>query len=101
MRLKKGDLVKILAGKDRNKTGRILNVDTKKKKIMVEGLNIYKKHSRPKKQGEKGETVQVVRPLNWSNVLIVCSSCNKAVRVGFRYEAGNKFRFCKKCNAHI
>ena len=101
MNIKKGDSVKIIAGKDRGKTGKILNVLTKEGRVSVEGINVYKKHVRPRKQGEKGEIVSLVRPLQVSNVQIICPSCSKSVRVGFRVNGAIKTRFCKKCKANI
>lgn len=97
MKIKKGDNVKIIVGKDKNKTGKVLKVLPDKNKLLLEGLNLYKKHVRPKTQEEKGQTVSVPRPIDASNVMLVCSSCDKAVRVGYRTEDGNKIRFCKKC----
>lgn len=97
MRIKKGDTVKILTGKDKGKSGKVIKVSLKDGKVTVEGLNLYKKHVRPKRQGEKGEIVQVVRPINVSNVTLVCPHCNKATRVGHRYENDTKTRYCKKC----
>jgi large subunit ribosomal protein L24 len=101
MKLKKGDKVKIITGKDKNKQGKILKVFPKKNKVLVEGLNLYKKHVKPRRQGEKGEIVNVPRPLYASNVMLVCSSCGKAVRVGFRFEGEKKVRYCKKCFSNI
>lgn len=98
-KIKKGDTVKILAGKDIGKTGKIISV--KNQKVTVEGLNVYKKHVRPKRQGEKGQIVQVVRPINISNVALVCESCRKSVRVGYRLDGKSKFRYCRKCNVNL
>src|SRR3989344_8330704 len=99
MRIKKGDTIKIMAGKDKGKTGKVLKVLVPKNKILAEGLNLYKKHVRPKTQGEKGQTVLVPRPLDVSNVMLVCSVCSQPTRVGFREEGDNKIRYCKKCSA--
>jgi len=101
MKIKKGDTVKILTGKDRGKTGKVIKVDPKSEKLIVEGLNLYKKHMRPKKQGEKGEIIKISRPMNVSNTMIVCPNCKQATRVGFRLEKDNKFRYCKKCQSRI
>jgi large subunit ribosomal protein L24 len=101
MDIKKGDTVKILAGKDSGKTGKAINVDLKNGKISVEGLNMFKKHVRPKKQGEKGEVVHLSRPMNISNAMLVCPDCHKATRVGHRVADKSKVRFCKKCQASI
>jgi large subunit ribosomal protein L24 len=101
MRIKKGDNVKVLAGKDRGKTGKVMHVDPKTGRISIEGLNLYKKHVRPKRQGEKGEVVQVARPMNGSNVGIVCPSCGKSTRIGIRREGGKAIRVCKRCTATL
>lgn len=97
MNIHKGDTVKIISGKDRGKTGKILKALPETKAVLVEGVNTYKKHQRPKKQGEKGEVVTVVRPMKASKVMVVCSSCKEAARVGYRLEGDKKIRICKKC----
>lgn len=101
LKIKKGDQVKILIGKDKGKIGKIIKVDYKTKKVIVEGLNLVKKHVRPRRQGEKGEIVQVARPIDISNVMLICPSCNKAIRVGFKVEENKKYRFCRKCQQII
>ena len=73
----------------------------KNNKATVEGLNIFKKHVRPKRQGEKGEVVQVFRPLAVSNLMIVCPACGKATRIGYAVDKEKKTRICKKCHAPI
>lgn len=99
MKLHKGDQVKIIAGKDRGKTGTVLRVFSDENQITVEGLNLYKKRSRPKQKGQKGEVVLVPRPLPASRVMLICKSCKKAVRVGHRFEGVSKVRYCRKCQA--
>ena len=101
MKIKKGDTVKILTGKDSGKTGKVLVIDTKKEKVLVEGLNMFKKHQRPKRQGEKGEIISVARPMEASNVLLVCPRCGQPTRVGYKLEGGKKLRTCKKCKSTI
>lgn len=99
MRIKKGDIVKIITGKDGGKTGKILRMIPTTGKVLVEGLNVFKKHSRPKRQGEKGEMVMVARPVDMSNVMPVCPSCGKATRLSFGVRGSAKSRVCKKCSA--
>jgi len=101
MKLKKGDNVKVLAGKDRGKTGTILRALPIEDKIVIDGLNVYKKRSRPKRQGEKGQTVLVPRPMPASKVTLICSSCKKPTRIGFHVEGARKVRYCKKCKSNI
>lgn len=99
MYIKKGDQVKIVAGKDRGKVGTVLRTIPSADRIVVEGINLFKKRTRPKKQGDKGETVLLPRPLNASNVLLVCKNCKAPARMGFRREGDKKTRYCKKCQA--
>lgn len=101
MRLKKGDKIKVLSGKDRGKSGKILAILNKESKVLLDGLNVYKKHKRGRRQGEKGEVVLVPRPLAASKVVLICPSCNRAARSGFRFEGDKKVRFCRKCQAVI
>ncbi len=99
--MKKGDTVKIITGKDAGKSGKVLRIDKKTHRVAVEGVNMYKKHARGKRQGEKGEVVTITRPLDISNVLVVCSSCNKAVREAHKINEGKKVRYCRKCGATL
>ncbi len=101
MKIHKDDIIKILKGKDRGKTGKVIKVNLKSRKLIVDGLNLYKKHKRPKKQGEKGEVVQISRPIDVSNLMFVCPSCKQPTRVGYRFEEDIKFRYCKKCQSRI
>lgn len=101
MRIKKGDTIKIIAGKDKGKSGKIIKLDVEKMTVVIEGLNLFKKHQKPKKQGEKGEMVSVPRPMAASKTMIVCSSCSKATRIGYRFDGETKVRYCKKCQAAI
>lgn len=101
MKIRKGDSVKILSGKDRGKIGKVLRVFPKNRKAIVEGLNMIKKHTRPKKQGEKGQRISVPAPISISNLMLVCPKCSKAARVGFKIAGKNKFRICKKCQSEV
>jgi len=101
MKIKKGDTVVIISGKDRARKGKVLEAFPKEARIVVEGINLRKKHVRPKKQGEKGQIVELPAPLNVSDVKILCPKCKKAARVGYKFEGDKKFRICKKCNQEI
>ncbi len=101
MEIKKGDNVKVLVGKNRGKTGKVLKIDRKHGLLTVEGVNVYKKHVRPKRAEEKGQMVDLVRPMPVSKVELVCPHCHKPTRVGMRMQGEIKSRFCKKCNAAI
>jgi large subunit ribosomal protein L24 len=100
MKLHKGDTVKITTGKDRGKIGKVVAADPVRDRVTVENLNVFKKRSRPKAQGQKGETVLVPRPITSSNVMLICSNCKNPTRVGFRMDGPRKVRYCKKCKAN-
>jgi large subunit ribosomal protein L24 len=101
MNIRKGDNVKVTTGKDSGKTGKVIRVLTSDNKVIVENVNMFKKHARPRKQGEKGEIVSIAHPIAASNVMVVCGNCGKPVRVGSRRTEKKVERFCKKCNATI
>ena len=83
MKIKKNDVVKMLAGKDRDKTGKVLRVYPEERKVVVENLNTVKKHNRPRREGEKGQRVEIPRKVDSSIVALVCPKCGKATRVGY------------------
>ena len=95
--IRKDDTVKILIGKDRGKTGKVLRVDEGGERILVEGLNMKKKHIRPKRQDKKGEIILLPTPLNSSKAMPVCSNCKKPNRPRFKDKGGKKLRVCQKC----
>jgi len=103
MKLRKGDNVIMLGGKDKGKKGKVIHVFTDKdksnSKLVVEGLNMVKKHLRAKKQGQKGQIVSKERAVNSSAVALVCKACGKPTRLGYKIEGENKIRVCKKCEA--
>ncbi len=101
MRVKKNDTVLIISGKYRGRKGKILKAFPKKDKVLIEGVNLRKKHQKPKKTGDKGQIVEIPAPIHISNVKIICSKCKKATRIGYRIEGGEKYRICKKCDKTI
>jgi large subunit ribosomal protein L24 len=101
MNIKKGDTVKIRTGKDGGKTGAVIKVSPVDGTVTVTGLNVFKKRSRPRKQGQKGEIVSVSRPLPRSRVMFVCPSCKQATRLGARLDGDRKTRYCKKCQVAV
>jgi len=101
MKIKKGDQVKSILGKDRGKIGKVLRVFPETDKILVEGLNMIKKHIRPRKEGEKGQRLELPAKVNASNVMLVCPKCGKTVRVGYKRTNDKALRICKKCNSEI
>ncbi|MFA6254925.1 MAG: 50S ribosomal protein L24 [Patescibacteria group bacterium] len=102
MKVKKGDKVKVLTGKDEGKTGKVLQIFNKRNKVSVEGVNLLFKNMRPKKQGEKGQRIQFPAPLAISNIALVCSRCNKVTHPGYKILVNQKkVRICKKCKEII
>lgn len=101
MKVKKGDNVLITAGKDKGRTGKIIKALPKELKVLVEGMNLKKKHVRPKREGEKGQVVAIPAPVDVSNIKIICPKCGKATRIGYRTEGEIKNRVCKKCKQII
>ena len=99
-KIKKGDNVKILAGKDSGRTGKVDRVLIKTDKVVVAGANIYKRSV--KKMGDnQGGIIDLVKPMDISNVALVCPSCKKITRVGFKVEGKEKIRICRKCGKEI
>ena len=96
MRIKTGDTVKVLSGNDKGTTGEVLEIMPKADKIIVKGVNIRKKHVKPRKQGEEGGIISVECAIPSSKVNVVCSKCGKATRVGYSVEKDQKVRVCKK-----
>lgn len=103
MKIKKGDKVKILLGKDRGKTGTVDRVYSKEGMVLVGGINMYKKHAKPKSEGDKssGGIIDKVRPLPVSKVQLICGKCGKITRAGFSLSKNGKERICLKCKSPI
>ena len=101
MSIKKDDLVVVLSGKDKGKQGKVLSVDPKAGKVVVEKINMVSRHQKPRKQGEEGGIIQKEAPLYACKVMAVCPKCNKATRVAHKVEGGKKVRVCKHCGAEI
>lgn len=97
----RGDTVFVIAGKDKNKSGKLLKIDTKKMRVVVESINIIKKTQKPKKEGERGSILEIEAPIALSNVLLKCNKCNKGVRVGIKMVEEKKIRVCKKCGEAV
>lgn len=117
--IKKNDLVEVISGKEKGKTGKVLSVDSVNGRIAVEKINMVKRHVKPNQKNPQGGVVEKELPLHYSNVLLVCAKCNRGVRHGKRFEAKAaskkakkgaskaaddvqvKVRFCKKCETTI
>jgi large subunit ribosomal protein L24 len=97
-RLKKGYLVKVISGKEKGKTGKVMRILKKKDRVTVEKVNLIKKHQRPDAKG-KGGIVEKEGSIHASNLLLVCGKCNEGVRIGSKIlEDGKKVRVCRECN---
>ena len=102
MSIKKDDLVVVLSGKDKGKQGKILAVDPKGGKVVVEGINMVSRHTKPRRQGEVGGIIEKEAPIYACKVMRVCPKCNKATRPAHKLLAdGKKVCVCKKCGAEI
>ena len=100
--IRKGDTVKVIAGKDRGKTGKVLRSVPEKSRVVVEKVNMVKKAMRPTQQNPQGGIMSVEAPIHVSNVMVVCPECKQPTRVSHRVnEAGKKVRVCKKCGKDI
>ncbi len=96
--IKKEDKVKVIVGKDKGKIGKVLNVNRKKGRVLVEKINIAKRHSKPTAQNKQGGIVEKEMPIQWSNVMVMCNKCVTPARVKMqRLEDGVKIRVCVKC----
>jgi large subunit ribosomal protein L24 len=101
-KIKKGDTVEAIKGKDKGKKGKVLNVSLETGRALVEGMNLAKKHKRQTSQDQKGGIVSIEMPISISNIALVCKSCNHATRVGFTIlKDGTKSRICKSCKEVI
>jgi len=101
MKIKQGDTIVVITGKDKGKKSKILRGFPSASKVLIEGVNVKKLHKRPKKEGEQGQVVEVPAPLNVSKVKLICPKCGKPTRIGYKVHEKNKVRVCKKCQAEI
>lgn len=101
MKLKKGDSVKIIKGKDKGKEGKIDRLFPKKAKVLVGNINLYKRHLKARSQSQPSEIITLTKPLALENVVLVCPKCHKTTRVGYLNQKGVKSRICKKCKSEI
>ncbi|BBO68202.1 50S ribosomal protein L24 [Desulfosarcina alkanivorans] len=102
IKLKKDDKVKIIAGKDKGKVGKVLKVIGKKNRLLVENINIVKRHTKPSAQNRQGGILESEAPIHWSNVMLMCSKCIEPVRVKSKtLDDGKKVRICSKCSEII
>jgi len=102
LKIKRGDLVEVISGKDKGKRGKVLKVIPRERKVIVEGVNMVKRHQRPIPQLREGGIIEREAPIYISKVMVVCPNCDRRTRVGFKVlENGDKVRYCKKCGEII
>ncbi len=101
MKIKKGDKVKIIYGKDKGREGVVEKVYRKDNKVLIPGINLYKRHIKKNEKMPKGGIIEIPRPLDVSKVMLICPKCAKPTRVGILREKSKKWRICKKCKSKI
>lgn len=102
MKIKKGDKVQVLQGKDRGRKGKVRRVIPKEDKVIVEGINIAKKHVKPRGKDQKGGIIRLEKPMPAGKVMVICPACDQPTRVGYQFDnQGEKHRICRKCEAVI
>lgn len=101
MKFKKGDEIEMIVGKDKGKRGSILRTLPSVGRVVVEGINVRKKHVKSKKEGQKGERIEISTPFLVSKAMLVCPHTGKLTRIGYRMEAGEKIRISKRANKPI
>ena len=101
MKIKKGDNVVVVSGKNKGKTGKVLFALPKQQRIVVDKINIHKRHTRARRENEKGQVVSLPMPFAASNVKVICGACNKATRVSYHIEGKDKLRVCVKCKKQL
>ncbi len=101
MKIKSGDKVSIVRGKDNGKEGTVQKVFTKEAKVLVEGINQFKRHLKSRTPGQKSEIITLTKPVSVANVQLVCPKCKKLTRVGYKMLKDEKVRVCKKCQAEL
>ncbi len=100
--LKKDDKVKVIAGKDKGKIGKVIRVIRKNNRVLVENVNIMKRHSKPTSQNKQGGIIESEAPIHYSNIMLMCNKCMAPVRIKMqRLEDGKKMRVCRKCDEII
>ena len=101
LHVKTGDTAVVLSGKEKGKRGKVLSVNPTKGMVVIEGVNMIKCHTKPRRQGETGGIVKRETPIRACKVALFCDKCGKGVRVGYKVEDGKKTRICRKCGAEI
>lgn len=101
MRIKKGDKVKVISGKARGRESTVSAVLATKGQVLVEGVNVVKRHVKPSARYKEGGIVEITKPVNVSTVMLICPKCQQATRIGYKVGGDKKFRICKKCGGTV
>jgi len=101
MKIKKGDKVKITIGKDKGKTGVVEKIYKNSNKVLITGINLYKRHVKKNEKMPQGGIIEIPRAMDVSKLNLVCPKCAKVTRIGFKIEKSKKVRICKKCDSKI
>ncbi len=101
LKIRKGDKVKIISGKDRGKSGKVLRALPRETRVVVEGVNVAKQHTRPSQRNPQGGIIEKELPIHISNVMLICPRCNQSTRVSRRVTPEGIVRVCKKCEREI
>lgn len=101
MKIKKGDKIRVITGKDKGREGTVERIYEKSNKALIQGINLYKRHLKKSDQAKQGGIVDVPRPIDLAKVSLICPKCKKLTRIGYKLEKNKKFRICKKCESKI
>lgn len=101
LKIRKGDKVKIISGKDRGKSGKVLRALPRETRVVVEGVNVAKRHTRPSQRNPQGGIIEKELPIHISNVMLICPRCNQPTRVSCQFTSEGILRVCKKCEREI
>lgn len=101
MKLKRHDEVLIVRGKDKGKKGKIEKVFTKEQKVLIPGVNLYKRHYKSRTQNKPSEIIEITKPFPVANVAFICPNCHKESRIGYKIDNKEKVRICRKCEKKV
>lgn len=101
MKIKKGDEVKVIRGKDKGKTAKVERVFPKEKKALVAGVNLFKRHRKARSANQQSEIITLTKPISLANLALICPKCHTSTRVGYVLDKDGKHRVCKECDQNI
>uniref|UniRef100_A0A7C4XTA0 Large ribosomal subunit protein uL24 n=1 Tax=candidate division WWE3 bacterium TaxID=2053526 RepID=A0A7C4XTA0_UNCKA len=101
MKIRKEDKVKVIKGKDAGKSGKVLSVLRGSNKVLIEGVNVVKRHVKPGVVSKEGGVLSIERPISLANVMMICPKCTAPMRVGYKIDGDEKYRICKRCGEKV